>query len=123
MAKLSLQVREALKRQVPKVAKKDLNREVRKAFKRTKNQMMKEFLQLPITQELMAGPQASNISGTLRGVTNLFSFIGFDAGEKPVDAIIRALENTNIQFRKELKKGNKLGAEYSITYQHLSKYL
>ena len=114
MARLSLQVREALKRQVPKVAKKDLNREVRKAFKRTKNQMMKEFLQLPITQELMAGPEASNISGTLRGVTNLFAFIGFDAGEKPVDMIIQALENTNIQFRKELKKGEKLGAEYSI---------
>ena len=44
MAKLSLQVREALKRQVPKVAKKDLNREVRKAFRATKKKMINEFL-------------------------------------------------------------------------------
>ena len=43
MAKLSLQVREALKRQVPRVAKKDLNREVRKAFRATKKKMIKEW--------------------------------------------------------------------------------
>ena len=47
--------------------------------------MIKEFLQLPVTQELMQGPNAPNISGTLGGVTNLFAFIGFDKDNPSIE--------------------------------------
>jgi hypothetical protein len=114
MARLSLQVREDIKRQVPKLAKTQLNKQIRKDFKRIKNQMIKEFLALPVTQELMAGPSSSNISGTLRGVTNLFAFIGFDSSDRPVDVLLELLQRTDVQFQKTISKGNRVGAQYIV---------
>lgn len=115
MARVSLQVREDIRRQVPKLAKTQLNKQVRKDFKRIKNQMIREFLALPVTQELMAGPSSSNISGTLRGVTNLFSFIGFDSNDRPVDALLELLQRTDVQFQKTINRGNAVGAQYLVT--------
>jgi hypothetical protein len=53
-------------------------KEAKRKFKEIKAEMIKEFLSHPVTQEIMGGPTASNISGTLGGVTNLFAFIGFE---------------------------------------------
>ena len=60
--------------------------------------MIQEFLNLPVTKELLAGPQARNISGTLGGYGNLFTFIGFEAGTDPVSPIIQLLEKTQVMF-------------------------
>ena len=60
--------------------------------------MVKEFLNLPVTKELLAGPQARNISGTLGGYGNLFTFIGFEAGTDPVSPIVQLLEKTQVIF-------------------------
>ena len=72
-------------------------------------------MSLPVTQEILQGPDGSNISGTLDGVSNLFAFIGFNKGQQPILPILEALENTNIQYRKPLKKGQKVGAVYTVT--------
>ena len=85
---LPADVRAALKRQAPKMMRRGLEREARKKFKEIKAEMVKEFLASPITQEIMAGPSAANISGTLGGVSNLFAFIGFDQGEQPIAPIL-----------------------------------
>lgn len=69
-----------------------------KKFESEKKRMIKEFLNLPVTKELLSGPQARNISGTLGGYGNLFTFIGFEAGADPVSPIIQLLEKTQIMF-------------------------
>lgn len=66
-------------------------------FEQIKKEMLMEFLQHPITQEIQSGPTASNISGTLSH-GNLFSFIGFEAGSDPISPIIQVMEETSISF-------------------------
>ena len=53
-------------------------------FERAKDEMIKDFLSLKVTQEIAGGPGALNMSGTLGGYGNLFSFIGFDMGDNPM---------------------------------------
>lgn len=63
-------------------------------FNRKKAQMLSAFNNHPITRELEAGENSSNISGTLGGVEgNLYSFIGFPDGGNPVDPIRNRLES------------------------------
>ena len=114
MAKLPLDVQQALQRQAPRLLKHKFKKEVDKKFKIIKSEMIKEFLQLPVTQELIQGPNAPNISGTLGGVINLFAFIGFDKGDQPIMPIIQLLENTSIQFNKELRKDKNIGISYNV---------
>lgn len=114
MAKLPLDVQQALQRQAPRLLKNNFKKEVDKKFKKIKNEMIKEFLQLPVTQELLQGPDGLNISGTLGGVTNLFAFIGFDKGDQPVTPIMQLLEKTSIQYGKELKQINNIGISYNV---------
>lgn len=56
--------------------------------------LLQEFESSPITQEIEAGPRASNSSGTLGGVGNLFSFLGFEAGSDPISPIRSLLINS-----------------------------
>ena len=114
MAKLPLDVQQALQRQAPRLLKNNFKKEVDKKFKKIKNEMIQEFLQLPVTQELLQGPDGLNISGTLGGVTNLFAFIGFDKGDQPVTPIMQLLEKTSIQYGKELKQINNIGISYNV---------
>ena len=48
---------------------------VKKEFDRIKKQMIDEFDAHPITQEIEMGINAPNLSNTLNGITNLYSFI------------------------------------------------
>ena len=114
MAKLDADVIQALRKQVPKVAKKDIRREVEKKFQKIKNEMIEEFLAHPITQEISSGPNGSNTSGTLGGVSNLFAFIGFDGGDNPILPILELLKKTDIIFKKDLR-GRFIGSEFEIT--------
>ena len=113
--KLTKKGKESLRRQASKKIKNPVTKQVQKKFNTIKKEMIKEFMSLPVTQEILQGPAGTNISGTLDGVSNLFAFIGFDRGEQPVLPIIQALENTNIRYDKPLKKGKKIGAVYNIT--------
>ena len=69
-------VQKIIDSQSPKLLRKDFNDIVQDKFNAIKNQLIQEFLNHPITQEIKAGPNASNSSGTLNGKGNLFSFIG-----------------------------------------------
>lgn len=62
-------------------------------FRRAKVAMLREFENHNITQELKNGNRAANISGTLGGYGNLFSFLGFESGKDPTDNL-RLLLNT-----------------------------
>lgn len=80
---------------------------VQKEFMIIKEQMIREFLNLPVTQEILAGPDSSNISGTLSGNGNLFGFIGFEKTDKPIEPILDLLESSSIVFRE--------GSDYLVT--------
>jgi hypothetical protein len=113
MALLPSDVQDALKRQAPKALRRDLEKEAKRKFKRIKAEMIREFLAHPVTQEIMGGPTASNISGTLGGVTNLFAFIGFDAGEQPITPILEGLQTVNIVYNKEYKEKG-IGVSFNV---------
>ena len=113
MAFLPSDVQNALKRQAPKALRRDLEKEAKRKFKRIKAEMIKEFLSHPITQEIMEGPNAPNISGTLGGVSNLFAFIGFDAGNQPVAPILERLEAVDIIYNKEYKEKG-IGVSFNV---------
>ena len=113
MAFLPSDVQNALKRQAPKALRRDLEKEAKRNFKRIKAEMIKEFLSHPVTQEIMEGPSAPNISGTLGGVSNLFAFIGFDAGNQPVAPILERLEAMDIIYNKEYKEKG-IGVSFNV---------
>jgi hypothetical protein len=71
-----------------------------KKIEKMKKQMISDFLNLPITKEILSGPKATNTSGTLGGYGNLFSFIGFSEGDRPIDPIVGLLSRTNFRVSK-----------------------
>lgn len=72
-----------------------------KRFNQIKEELLDSFNFHPVTKEIEMGPSADNISGTIKGEGNLFSFIGFSRGDNPTDAIRSRLKNINmtIKFR------------------------
>mgnify|MGYP003385927115 CR=1 FL=1 len=69
-----------------------------KKIEEMKKDMIKSFLGLGVTREILGGKNASNISGTLGGYGNLFSFIGFPEGSSPVDPIVELLQQTHYRL-------------------------
>ena len=80
---------------VQRKSKPILQRRVDEAFR----ELNQSFEDHPVTQEIAAGINASNISGTLSNYGNLFSFIGFARNARPLDPI-----------RKELSKRARLSS-------------
>ena len=74
-------------------------------FERATDEMIKDFLSLKVTQEIAGGPGALNMSGTLGGYGNLFSFIGFDMGDNPIDPIIKLLSQTKYRLSSMNTRG------------------
>jgi len=63
-------------------------------FDQAVNQLREDFDEHKVTREIEGGIQAENISETLRGgeaPENLYSFIGFHAGDRPTEEIRRRL--------------------------------
>ena len=60
---------------------------VNKEVQKEKALFRADFESHPVTQELEGGENASNISGTLGGYGNLFSFLGFNQGASPTTAV------------------------------------
>lgn len=114
MAKLPLDVQQALQRQAPKQLRRDFERETKDKFKKIKNELIKEFLSDPVTIEILQGASGSNISGTLGGVSNLFAFIGFDSGEQPISTILQSLENIQLTYKQEIRKRG-IGVEFEVS--------
>lgn len=94
-----------IENQLPKAANLQTQALMNSAFLSIKAEMIAEFLQHPVTRELQAGVDSPNISGTLGGITNLFSFIGFESSDDPIDPILDRLELINIRFAGFKSKG------------------
>lgn len=94
----------SLSKQVPKIARPQIEKRFRAAFQKVKNEMIAEFLNHPVTIEIKGGIGAKNLSGTLDGITNLFSFIGFDSSLDPTSQIENMLYKTNFKFDRYTNK-------------------
>ena len=57
----------------------------RRKFNEAEGLFFREFMEHPVTQEILAGPSIdNNPSGLLGGKGNLFSFFGFDEDSNPI---------------------------------------
>lgn len=78
---------------VMREAKKRMEKIVKTRVMKANAKLLADFLKNDITQEIAAGPTASNISGTLGGKGNLFSFLGFESSSSPIVELIEFLTN------------------------------
>lgn len=110
-------IEKLIAKQSPKFLRKSFEDDVKERFEKIKSEMIAEFLAHPITQEIMAGPTASNISNTLSGNGNLFSFIGFEKGEEPIKPILDLLQSINISFQKTIDSGVQFSVNFPESRQ------
>lgn len=70
-----------------------------------------DFENHEVTKEIEAGELSGNLSGTLGGYGNLFSFIGFNSGSKPTEAVkklIKKIRLINSSYKKNKSDGSLL---------------
>lgn len=96
-------------------------------FDQRKKEMLDDFNSHPVTKEIQAGPESRNISNTITGPGNLYSFIGFDRGGDPTrDVYNMLLIGTTISKRNPriTKSGKRVYMGFKInvpTHAQLSK--
>lgn len=90
-------------------------RAIKNMEQKAKNDFLAEFDEHPITSEIEAGPDSGNISGTLNGYGNLFSFIGFDLGDSPVAELRLYLRRSIKASKLKKEKGAKTKAYFTIS--------
>ncbi len=75
-----------------------LKRQLEDHFKDIYKEFITSFNAHPVTQEIEGGARSTNISGTLGGVGNLFTYIGFDSGSNPIKPLRNLLETYDIRY-------------------------
>ena len=98
-----------------------LQKEAMQKLEVAKKQMIKEFREHPVSQEISAGTNAANISNTLSGSGNLFTFIGFPARAKPIESIVSLIQRKTFLIGRRGKDvragtGKTIAKRYQINY-------
>lgn len=96
--KIPKQVMQNASKQAIKLLQPNIEDAVTQRVEELKQQMMDEFMNHPVTEEIMNGYNATNTSNTLNGQGNLFSFIGFESDDAPIIPIIEVLEKISVSF-------------------------
>lgn len=95
-----------------------VKRTIKRRFADAKKALLTEFEESLITQEIDEGPEdTTNISNTLSGYGNLFSYIGFNAGDEPCQIIREMI--SDISLKRDggiIKIGNQYFAELNRPY-------
>jgi len=106
----------AFGQELQKIAEPEIERlafeEAEKIVEENKQIMLKEFDNHPVTQEIKAGADSDNLSKTLGGYGNLFSFIGFAKGSDPIGAL-RSMLDFPVKISK--KASSKTKGRYSFS--------
>jgi len=105
MAKIPQDVLKKIGFDSARVLRPEFEKKALRNFELVKSQMIKEFLDHPVTIEIKNGPTAENISGTLYGIGNLFSYIGFTVGEDPIEPVLDEFKKTTIRFNGLIEGG------------------
>lgn len=72
-------------------------------------EFLNEFESHKVTKEIEDGESAQNISGTLSGYGNLFSFIGFSNGSKPTEVVKDLIKKIRIAGSGRTQMGKAYG--------------
>jgi hypothetical protein len=106
----------AFGQELQKIAEPEIERlafeEAEKIVEENKQIMLKEFDNHPVTQEIKAGADSDNLSKTLDGYGNLFSFIGFAKGSDPI-GVLRSMLDFPVKISK--KASSKTKGRYSFS--------
>ena len=78
--------------------KQEAKKAIKKEFEDIHKQFLDNFDSHPVTQEIEGGLFATNISKTLGGLGNLFTYIGFDSGSDPIKPLRQLLKTYEIQY-------------------------
>lgn len=62
----------------------------------------------PISQEINGGPEEENLSGTLGGYGNLFSYIGFDDGSDPIGEVLGLINEHRLAASSRKRQKGKV---------------
>jgi len=111
MARINLvQLRKELSTQEASIIAPKMKEVLNEKFKEEKANLLKEFDQHPVTQELNAGPYAQSSFITTKNGGNLYSFLGFVEGIEPAKDLRNNLEAgiSKGQVRKEVVSKNKI---------------
>jgi hypothetical protein len=87
-----------------------------KTLNRAKNEALRDFSSHPVTKELRNGSDSSNLSNTLGGRGNLFSFIGFQDGSDPTRIVERAIQLSRINKTPSITEVGKNQGMYKISF-------
>jgi hypothetical protein len=88
-----------------------------------KSGLLNDFNSHPVTREINAGPFSSNVSGTLGGYGNLFSFIGFESGSNPVEAVINLINKIRLVKSSYVRSiSNGLLISFRLNAPQISKF-
>jgi len=87
-------------------------------FLSRKNAMLHAFSNHPVTKEIDGGNTSANISRTLNGHGNLFSFIGFEDGTEPTKELYNLLAE-DVQLRRG--NASRLSWVFKISYPSQAK--
>ena len=100
MVKLSNKELADVQRQVSResVFLKEVKKVIEREFLDIRKDFLESFEKHPVTQEIEGGASSSNISKTLGGVGNLFTYIGFSAGDDPIRRLREVLEFYQIRY-------------------------
>jgi hypothetical protein len=106
----------------PKIKNK-MDHSARKRFDLAKSKALEDFDQHLVTKELRGGPGANNVSDTLGGYGNLFTFMGFAAGETPTEAVKNFLRaSIRLRCGKPASRGSKINVNYSVKFPALEDF-
>jgi len=94
--------------------KRVMRSKINKAFNKEKELLIQNFLNHPVTKEIKAGSMGTNISGTLNGYGNLFTFIGFSETDDPVGRVLNLLTSITKLKKISASKSNNLKFNISI---------
>ena len=110
MAKLSIsKISDFIRRRIIEskpvtfAARKAIELRLRPLFNQIRQDMIDEFLNHPVTEEIALGPKLGWNSPFLGGYGDLFSFIGFDKNDDPIEPIIKKLRG--LRFFTVFSKG------------------
>jgi hypothetical protein len=101
---------------------------VQKEVEKEKALFRQDFESHPVTQEIEGGENASNVSGTLGGYGNLFSFLGFNNGSNPTSPVkfliqsISVAKNVRVsasgfQFKVNIPSKEQFGAVSKMPWE------
>lgn len=98
------------------IGRKRVNTVIQRQFEQVKREMLDDYDNHPVTQEIEEGAGASNQSGTLNGEGDLFSFIGFEEGSAPAQEVRDVLESETALgvSKRGVANGTKVQYKFSL---------